>query len=609
MRRLILVLTLALLALPTAAQAAFFPPEVIDGPNADLVSVGDIDLGRDGYGGLVYLKNDGGAAHVFLSVFADGAFRTPARIDQGLVAASSQPVIAASDNNRIAVAYVNDGTLFTTVKGKDATGFSAPVPVASGGVSNPSIDMSINGVTYLSFTQNGDVRAARAERDSPQFNVLAAPLDIDPGRDAGTGSLKRSRVAVSADGTALVVWGEDGADGRTHVFARRLFEMRPSQAPQDLTLDQIDGVAAGPAQIPEVDIQYDSSYAQVVFRHQTAGGPRMVMRKLVGSQFEAPVPIDGGGATGGSVDLTGRGEGIFTAWGTGNEVLAGTLFARKPRTFGRVDGGNGIEPRSVPAVGENERGVIAWFQGSSPADATVRGRIFNSVEKWDFESEVQLSSPDFGPVRHEDGLDVSPSRAGDVPVVFMQGGPADKRLVAAIQDRPPTRMDLHTTEKIRRLTRLRWAATLDLLGSPTYTVILNGRPIAQTQQTELIPRPGQIPEGEHRWAVTATDRRGQTVVSRTRRLRVDNTPPTLRVSISRRARVVTVRARGGDPRGRLKSGLGRIVVDWGDKRFRPMKGRASRRYARNGTYTIRVKAIDRALNETVVTRRVRVTGR
>jgi hypothetical protein len=88
--------------------------------------------------------------------------------------------------------------------------------------------------------------------------VLPAPVDVDAGRDAGTGT-KRSRVITSADGTALVVWGEDGADGRTHVYGARLFELRLSTAPQDLNLPEVDGQTGTDADIPELDMEDDSS--------------------------------------------------------------------------------------------------------------------------------------------------------------------------------------------------------------------------------------------------------------------------------------------------------------------------------------------------------------
>ncbi len=99
---------------------------------------------------------------------------------------------------------------------------------------------------------------------------MPAPLDIDPAHSAGTGA-SRPRVTVAADGSAVVVWGEALPDGRTHVFARRIYDTTLSVLPQDATLQAFEGGAGGAADSPEVDVEFDRSYAWVAFR-QTIGG-------------------------------------------------------------------------------------------------------------------------------------------------------------------------------------------------------------------------------------------------------------------------------------------------------------------------------------------------
>jgi hypothetical protein len=66
-------------ALAPAAHAAWFPGDAIDGPAPDVLSVGDVDLARDGTGAVVYLRRDGGVPHVFMSRIIDGAWRAPER--------------------------------------------------------------------------------------------------------------------------------------------------------------------------------------------------------------------------------------------------------------------------------------------------------------------------------------------------------------------------------------------------------------------------------------------------------------------------------------------------------------------------------------------------
>ena len=594
---------LALAGAPATAHAGFFPAEVVDG-SSDVVEVGDVDLSRDGNGLVGYVKRDGGVDHAFVSRFVDGTFQPPERVDGGLGPASDEVVVAASDSGRLAVAYINDGKLWAMVKPKDAAGFAAPVIVAEGGASKPSIDMSINGAIYVTWTADNKVHVARANRDTPQFIRLDAPVNVDGNRKAGETHLKRSRVVVSADGTALVVWGEEGADGRTHVYARRVFELRLSNFPQDLTLNDVDGVSAQGADTPEVDIEDDSSFAQVTFRQNTSNGPRVVMRRLLGSQFDPYVAADGGGfAQRARIDLNGRGEGLVAVSMAGNEAFVGSMFNNRFNMFSRVDSGNAVDPATVSALGENEDGGVAWFQGSSKSDAQVRARYFNNIEKPEPEGEVVLST---APADTTAGLDAAASRAGDVAVVFVQGTNGDRKLVAGIYDKPPNRNAGYTTQKPRRLSKLRWSPSLNLFGGVRYRILVNGTPLAETGGEELVLQPGQVADGEHRWQVVAIDRRGQETVSRSRLLRVDNTPPQLRIGVRKKKRVVTVTARGGDPVGGYPTGLARILVDFGDGRLVPMGRKISKRYARLGGYTVRVKAIDKAGNETVQQRRIRI---
>jgi len=95
-------------------------------------------------------------------------------------------------------------------------------------------------------------------------------------------------------------------------------------------------------------------------------------------------------------------------------------------------------------------------------------------------------------------------------------------------------------------------------------------------------------------------------VSRTRSLRVDNTAPTLRVSLRRMGRMLAVRARAADSRGKRPTGLSRILFDPGNGRWLHINSRYTHVYSRSGTYQVRVRAVDRAGNARTVTRRLRV---
>jgi len=611
MRRTSLTLSLLIAILagaPAVAHAAFFPGEQVDGPSPDIVSVQDVDVARDGTGVVAYIKNDGGVPHVFISTLQDGAFGPPARVDNGIAPPATEAAVATSNDGRYAVAWINQGQLFTSIRGRGTQTFTAPVAIADG-ATNVSIDMSINGATYVSFTQGGNIVVARANRDTPQFQVIPAPMDVNPGLDAGSGPDKRSRVAVAGDGTALVVWGEDGTDGRVHVYGRRLFELRPSVAPQDLTLTDFEGRPAGSADTPELDVEDDSSYAQVVFRQtfRDGGASRLIMRRLVGSQFEPPVAADAGAnARRGSVALTGRGEGIVAAQTLSGEVVGQTIFTNALNSANRFDSSaGGADSRPVATIGENEDGTVAWLN----ADGSVRGREFDSVERPRLSPEGVLSNPAFGPVDAERGFDVAGTRAADAIAVFVQGTGADRRVVAGYNDRIPGRPMGLNTQRVRRFVAFRWSPGINVLGTPTYRILLDGRPVGETRETTLTPAPGTMPEGQHTWQIVAIDRRGQQQVSRTRRLQIDNTPPTLRLTLRRRGRALTVIPRAGDPNGRDPSGVNRIQIDFGNGRRQIVRGRFTYRYPRGGSYRVRVRVLDRAGNEAVVERRVTIGRR
>src|SRR3954469_3636862 len=140
--RTLIPLVIALFA-PASAHAGVFTGEVIDGPTPDIVSVGDVDLARDGTGAVGYVRRDGANEHVFVSRLVDGAFATPERLDGGLDTPGGQPAVAASDGGRLVVAWVNAGTVYATVRPAGNTAWQPAQPLGPG--SDPAADMSITG--------------------------------------------------------------------------------------------------------------------------------------------------------------------------------------------------------------------------------------------------------------------------------------------------------------------------------------------------------------------------------------------------------------------------------------------------------------------------------
>ena len=604
MHRLLIAAAAATLLLAAPARAGWFPAEAIDGPSADIVAFGDIDLARDGTGGLVYLKNDAGVPHVFLSRHHGGVWQPPERVDVGLDAPASEPVIAAGDDNRLAIVWVSGGRLHGAVAPGGPPAPLAPPQLlfaesdAARPVAHPHVDLGINGTAYATFTAPGasgsDVRAVRLQDTT--WEPVAGPLDVALEQPAGEGA-GRSRVAVSAEGNAVAVWGEAHADGRPRIYGRRMFGTQVSVAPQEVSLPEFEGGLGGAADSPDIDTEDDSSFAWVVFRQDVGGTSRALARRLVGSLFEPAVAIDGGGpARAPRVGMSGRGVGISAVSTAANAVQVALI---EKDAFGqsfRVDTlGSSEDPMPVATTSERDESVMAW-RSTTGAGAEVRARYRPEAKA--FDPEQVLSVPGFGPAA-PDRLEVAEDRLGDFALGFLQGDPAARRVVVAVYDRPPGKPFGLSSEKPRKLRGgvLKWRAGTDLWGPTKFVVYIDGTPMGETDRTEF-PLPSVLPDGAHKWQVVAVDRRGQEVAMTPRTLRVDGLPPTLRVKIVGRRKAgnpIKVTVRAGDGRG---YGVKRVRIYWGDQPGVFFEGRTAVHRYRKGRFTLVVRAGDKAGNVT-----------
>ncbi|HEX4345856.1 MAG TPA: PKD domain-containing protein [Solirubrobacteraceae bacterium] len=595
---------LAGLSLSVPAHAAFFLGDTVDGPSADIASLGDVDLARDGTGAIVYVKAVGGVDHVFVARFEGGIVQPPVQIDGGLAGISSQPVVGASDGGRLAIAFVNAGTVYGVVRPAGG-GFLAPVALGPG--VDPSVDLSINGTAYASFTSAGDVRIARLDRQTNAWTTLSQPADVDPSRPAGVGS-GRSRVSISADGIGIVTWGEAG-----HVFARKMFNTGLSDAPQDLTPATFDGRVSTVSDLPDVDTEDDSSYAWVVFRQSFAdGGSRILARRQRGTAFDPPVAVDAGDepATDPRIDLNGRGIGVATMSGaTSLQPMVAQIDVHNVfGPGGRILGPSLVGPAAVPAVSENNSALVATVLGGTGDPAVIVQPYTDGKPGL----SGTLSRPELGPVDPDLGFDAAADRAGGVLVAWVQGPPGSRRLVAGYDDREPGGFLGYTAQACCRTAtpKLSWQPAFNLWGAVRYEVLVDGAvvgtPTATTFQTTV-----PLANGTHTWQVRATDIRGQATRSKTRLLRIDARKPLLSVGYKRKKRVVTLGVHARDDARAIKttSGMKSLVVSWGD-RTPGARGvtsiRTTHRYRRPGSYPLTITARDKAGNATVSTRTVRV---
>jgi hypothetical protein len=608
----------------SAAQPVLQPSAVLDGPSTDVGTLGGLSMASDGTGGLVYLKQVAGVEHVFVSSLASGAFGKPQQVDPALAAASSQPVIGASSNGLLLVAFVNGGQLYVVTRPSSTAPYGSPQPLA-GGASNPSIAVSVNGKGYLAFTVDGsgghDVRCAYYH--AGQWALEPSPLDAAPADDAGAG-VGRPRVAAAGDGEGIVVWGEAG-----HVYSRRVWATSPSVVFEQADVPSFAGgneVAAG---LPAIAAGDDSSFAGVALQEQFAGSAgvqsRVLMRRLRGSLYESAVAADGlapatpDGAANPQVVETGVDSGLLTSGrSSSNQVFVAQLgqFGNAGAISGaqRVDTlPNASPPYAVPATTGSYSGLVAWQHDPGTGPTDIRARFYSGSSSG---PDMAVSSPTMGPTNAASGLAAGGDIAGDLAVAWVQGSGASSAIVAAQLYAPPGGFGLASTPKYVRqaMPSFRWSPSQERWGPVRYTVRLDGVQAAQTVATSW--RPGlPLAEGPHILQVVAVNQADLTAFARAVGIWVDTVAPRAQFTLGGVARarsIVRIRVRSTDAApstGRPGSGVASVIVKWGDGATARLGQFASHAYARQGKYRVTVIVTDRAGNAERLSREIRIAAR
>ena len=444
----VLAVLLLLVAAPVA-EARWFGAERVDTGARPVV-----DLGIEEGGGLVYVK--GGVA--WLSRLGSRGWGAPAALSG---ANTTEAAVAAGENGRLAAAWIQDGN----VVGAPGTALSS-----GGGASELSLEMGVNGVAYAVWAQGGDVHAARLQGST--WTPVPSPLDIDPANRAG-----QPKVAVAADGSALVVWAEVLPDGLSHVFARRIYGTTLSALPQD---------AGAGADSPEVDIEYDRSYAWVAFRQ----GTHSYARRLRASTFERPYALDRGiDSTGPDVSMSSSGVGHGVSVTATGWLVGAPLRDDRFRAASRLDRTGGVSA-AVLASSERDDSAVAWLAGD-----VLRGRLL--PDRGRMGGAAVLARGAAGP------LSASANRVGDTAVAVVAGGSVG----VAMYDLPPSAPTLRDLpDVVGRRVLVRWVAGQEFGGRQRYRVLVDGRRAGTTGATSLRVR---LSSGRHRITVVGIDRRGQ----------------------------------------------------------------------------------------------------
>ena len=384
---------------------------------------------------------------------------------------TTEAAVAAGADGRLAAAWIQDGNVVGALVGAPA------VPLSSGGgASDLAIEMGVNGVAYAVWTQNGDVRAARL-RDAPgrPSRRRSTSTRARAGDRAGGGGGRRRQRARGLEREA------------GHVFARRIYGTTLSALPQD----------AGAGDSPQVDIEYDRSYAWVAFRQ----GTHSVARRPARLDLRGPYALDRGIDSGGpdvSMSSSGVGHGVSvttTGWLVGAPLRNDVLPARRAGSTAR-----GGVTAAVLATSERDDSAVAWLAGD-----VVRGRAA-ARPRAAWAAPAVLARGAVGP------LSASSNRIGDMAVAFVAGGSVG----VAMYDLPPSAPTLRDLpDVVGRSVLVRWVPGQEFGGRQRYRVLVDGRRAGTTGGTSLRVR---LRSGRHRIIVVGVDRRGQRSVAARRQI-------------------------------------------------------------------------------------------
>jgi hypothetical protein len=439
---------LLLLALATPAGAAILPGAAVDGPsNLIDTSRPDVDVAPDNSAALVYLKNDGGQTHPFVSRLVNGAWGAPQRVDSGSGNAASGARVAVANGGKVVVAYISGGNAVARISAGPGSPFGAEHIVQAGG-SRTDVDLSPNGNGYVVAESSNDVFAERLE-GSTWTDVGAGALDSDQSHTAG-GSNRDTRIAASPDGAGgAVAWGEAIVENTDEdVFARRLTGTTPGDAlGTRLPAGSLPGSSPGSGKVadqPAVDMDAAGTI-WVVFRQNFEYGAsirhRAIARSISGGTVGAGQLVDkmGDAPTEGrdfqQIDVNGAGQGLLSHHGNLTNGLEWASLSGGTWTANGLvnDGDNSSVPQAIPALGENGSGLIAYtFKSGTGANTASARTTLGGLG-----AQFALSNPAFGDVLGS--VDAAAGSGAFAAAAFIQQSGIDaatRRVVAAVADLP-----------------------------------------------------------------------------------------------------------------------------------------------------------------------------
>ena len=494
---------------------------------------------------------------------------------------SSRPRTAAASSWPSSAA----AAIFTTVRPRGRAGLRRHPAIAASG-DEPRVDMSINGVAYLTWSAGGDVLAARMERDATAFNGVPAPLDIDPAAVAGTGT-GRPKVAVAADGVATVVWGESGA---------RLRAADLRAAPVDRPAGPRRAAPTSPTSPARTTRASPGSCSARAAQTDRAAARRLAVRRP-GRRCRPPrAPRRRAWPSTAAASAT-------RASPARRRRAPTAPCSRTTSSTRRVLLGGGFAaPAPVPAVAETGDGLIAFQQGDadrrargpSRAPTTTCPRRGSSRSR---APDATLSDPALGPtdaVARARGRGRPRRRRRD------RLRPGRRRRAPDRRRQPRPRAGLLPRQHDDQVAQVRAPAAevgdgLRAVGAADLQRA-DRRQAGRADHLDRRDRAGVVADGLHRWRVVATDIRGQSTRD-ARRATCASTPrrrrsPTRSRASRKRGKPVKVAVQATDASGTAAkaSGLDHVRISFGDGSRAVTGLRAIHRYGHSGKVTVRISA-------------------
>jgi hypothetical protein len=523
------------LALPAASSARVGPGVTVAGPDPAIIDLGQVAMAPDGTGGVVYRRSEDGAPHVYAARYDGERWHAPQRVDAGQRFTSTWPRIGAADGGRLVVTWVQEGppnqdSMYSASLPRGASAFQAPTlvdfTIGDSRAAYPSLAMAPNGDALLvyqrvtTFTDallgndyvDSQIKLARFNGSRwsglgvPANRIVTAPLRQPDADNA-------PKVAIGADGSAVVAWQEPDEALQDRVWARRIFGQRLGIV-LPVSPTTVGGAPArGAADALDVAIS-DNGRAVVAFRQQpdpSARGetPRIYVNQLdepesgAGKAFTGAQPVaTPGGATPGPprIDVGGR-FGMLTAWAQGG--AAALAQGTGPTPAAGVEIGPSTGPAPVVSQGLDGRGAVATATGDGGGRVVVRELAGDRVT-----ATQGVSGAVGGPV---DGLSMAGAGNGNALVAFRQGATDEGQIVVSRVDAPPVPFLVEVPPEWTNARRplITWQAPPNDPRPQRYTVHVDGKVVGRTvYDRSLLLAPGALADGRHAVTVTADSRTG-----------------------------------------------------------------------------------------------------